>query len=313
MKLTPEVLKELVVKPGAAAGLGRRGTGSLATAWPGDGPGGPKEVAEQDLRLFVEELAGAQDRLWASATRALLVVIQAQDAAGKDGTIKHVMSGVNPQGCRVHSFKQPSSAELSHDFLWRYGAVLPALGEIAIFNRSYYEEVLVVRVHPELLGHQPGAAEAGPFWRRRYQDINAFERHLHRNGTSILKIFLHVSKEEQRRRLLDRLDDPRKYWKFSEADLAERQRWHDYQSAYEEVLGATSTSWAPWYVVPADHKYLLRALVGGLVVHAIETLDLQTAEPTPERLASLARAREQLLSEGADGRLPRPNPARPAG
>ena len=191
------------------------------------------------------------------ATWALLLIFQALDAGGKDGTIKHVMSGVNPEGCEVFSFKEPSREELRHDFIWRCAKVLPERGRIGIFNRSYYEEVLVVRVHPEMLApqHLPSGSEAGSrLWQGRYEDINNFEHHLHRSGTRVVKFFLHVSKEEQRRRLLARLDDPAKQWKFSPADLAERSHFDEYQQAYEEALTATSTSWAPWYVVPADEK-----------------------------------------------------------
>jgi PPK2 family polyphosphate:nucleotide phosphotransferase len=222
------------------------------------------------------------------------------DAAGKDGTIKHVMSGVNPQGCDVTAFKQPSSEELGHDFLWRAAKALPGRGRIGIFNRSYYEEVLVVRVHPELLargGPVPGKGPTKDVWEERYEDINAFEHHLHRNGTRVVKIFLHVSKQEQKRRFLERLDDPAKYWKFSAADLAERGHWDDYMTAYEEALTATSTAWAPWYVVPADHKYTLRALVGGIVVHTIDEMDLPAPQVAPDGLEALARAKAELLAE----------------
>ncbi len=221
------------------------------------------------------------------------------DAAGKDGTIKHVMSGVNPQGCEVTSFKQPSSEELAHDFLWRYATAAPARGRIGIFNRSYYEEVLVVRVHPELLANEFGSAHLVPkhVWRDRFDDINAFEAHLHRSGTRIVKIFLHVSKDEQKRRFLDRLDDPSKLWKFSVADLAERAFWDDYQAAYEEALGATSTAHAPWYVVPADHKYAMRALVAGILVHAVEGMALTPPQVDPAEAARLAEAREALGAE----------------
>jgi len=210
------------------------------------------------------------------------------------------MSGVNPQGCQVTSFKQPSAAELEHDFLWRYTKALPARGSIGIFNRSYYEEVLVVRVHPELLAHEGATVGDGSpehYWRHRYEDINAFERHLHRNGTRIVKIFLHISKEQQKKRFLERLDDPTKYWKFSTADLAERGHWDDYQAAFDEALTATSTEWAPWYVVPADHKYALRALVGGILVHTIDQLDLRPPEVAADDLEALTKAKAELLAE----------------
>src|SRR6478752_6547212 len=207
-------------------------------------------------------LAAAQENLYAADCHSVLVVLQAMDAAGKDGTIKHVMHGVNPQGCQVFSFKKPSSEELDHNFLWRYMRCLPERGRIGIFNRSYYEDVLVVKVHPELLAAQrlPDREPGKKFWRKRYQDINAFERHLARSGTVVLKFFLNVSKGEQKRRFLERLDRPEKNWKFSPGDLAERAYWDDYMAAYEDALSATSTDWAPWYVVPADHKWLTRTI-----------------------------------------------------
>ena len=300
MKLESAVIEELTVHPGAPASLDSRSTRSTTAAWLGAVGTNHKEVAEEDLRNFVDELKASQERLWASNTYALLVVLQAMDAAGKDGTIKHVMSGVNPQGCQVVAFKQPSAEELDHDYLWRYHRVLPERGRIGIFNRSYYEEVLVVRVHPELLtrGHAaPGDRPAKHVWRNRYEDINAFEHHLHRNGTRIVKIFLHVSREEQKKRFLERMGDPAKYWKFSAADLAERAYWDEYRTAYEEALTTTSTPWAPWYVVPADHKYTLRALVGGLLVHAIDHMDLELPPIGPNELEALARARAELLAE----------------
>ena len=257
-------------------------------------------MAAEDLHAFVADLEASQELLWASDTHALLVVLQAMDAAGKDGTIKHVMSGVNPQGCQVVAFRQPSVEELEHDFLWRYGKAMPERGKIGIFNRSYYEEVLVVRVHPELLGPRlpdSTTADSGGLWRRRYEDINAFEQHLNRDGTRIVKIFLHVSKQEQKNRLLERMDDPAKYWKFSMADLTEREHWNEYQAAYEEALTATSSSWAPWFVVPADHKYAARALVGGILVHAIDQMGLHAPTPGPHELEQLAKGRDKLRAE----------------
>jgi PPK2 family polyphosphate:nucleotide phosphotransferase len=301
MKLDKATMEELVVRPGKPAALDARGTASTKVDWLGAGKTTKrKEIAEEDLQSFVDELEASQELLWANGTHALLVVLQAMDAAGKDGTIKHVMSGVNPQGCDVTAFKQPSAEDLGHDFLWRAAKALPARGRIGIFNRSYYEEVLVVRVHPELLargGPVSAKKPAKALWQERYADINTFERHLHRSGTRIVKIFLHVSKEEQKRRFLDRLDDPAKYWKFSAADLAERGRWDDYKAAYEEALTATSSAWAPWYVVPADHKYTLRALVGGIVVHSIDEMDLPAPQLPPEGLEALARAKKELLAE----------------
>ncbi len=205
-----------------------------------------KERAVQFLKRNVGELANAQERLYASDTHAVLIVLQASDAAGKDGTIKHVMSGVNPQGCQVFAFKKPSSEELDHNFLWRYMKALPERGRIGIFNRSYYEDVLVVRVHPELLSLLPRRKRDDEFWRNRYDDINQFERHLVRNGTLILKFFLNVSKKEQEKRFMERLDDPQKHWKFSFGDLEERKHWSDYQDAFEKTLQHTSSKWAPW-------------------------------------------------------------------
>ena len=216
-----------------------------------------KDKAQSFLQRNLQELAEAQELLWASDTYSILVVLQAMDAAGKDGIIEHVMSGMNPQGCQVYSFKRPSDEELDHNFLWRCMKALPERGRIGIFNRSYYEEVLVVKVHPEFLERQklPPDSRGKSFWKDRYEDINTFERHLTRNGTAIVKFFLHISKKEQRERFLARLEDPRKHWKFSLADLAERKHWDEYMKAYEEMLGATSTDHAPWYVLPADDKW----------------------------------------------------------
>jgi PPK2 family polyphosphate:nucleotide phosphotransferase len=289
-----------MVPAGGPADLEHRSTDSTVTQWLGSTGSRRKKMARRDLTSFVAELTSAQQQLWAGDTYALLVVLQAMDAAGKDGTIKHVMSGVNPQGCSVAAFKEPSAEELHHDFLWRYNKALPERGEIGIFNRSYYEEVLVVRVHPSLLGPRPPGSTGHPpagLWHERFEDINAFEHHLHRNGTRLVKIFLHVSKETQKKRFLQRLDDPDKWWKFSPADLAERGHWDQYLSAYEEAITATSTPWAPWYVVPADHKYALRALVGGILVDAVAQMDLAVPEVGPDERAQLAQARAQLLAE----------------
>jgi PPK2 family polyphosphate:nucleotide phosphotransferase len=294
-------MDELRVRPGGAADLALRSTESTSTKWLGSDKRRSKKVAEKDLAAFIEELSDAQRRFWANDSHALLVVLQAMDAAGKDGTIRHVMSGVNPQGCVVESFKEPSAEELAHDFLWRASRALPARGTIGIFNRSYYEEVLVVRVHPELLA-RGGPPQKVPVdaktWSERYDDINAFERHLDRNGTRVVKVFLHVSRDVQRQRFLERLDAPDKWWKFSTSDLAEREYWDDYAAAYEETITATSTPWAPWYVVPADHKYALRALVGGIIVHAIDELDLRVPAPSVDQLAAIDAARQRLLDEG---------------
>jgi PPK2 family polyphosphate:nucleotide phosphotransferase len=299
MKLPTALIEELAVRPGSPAGLVNRSTSQTRTEWLGPvGHSHPKDVAERDLEAFKAELESAQDVLYASDTWAMLLVFQALDAAGKDGTIKHVMSGVNPQGCEVASFRQPSTEELRHDFLWRCAIRIPERGRIGIFNRSYYEEVLVVRVHPELVAaqHLPAGSRAGPqLWEERYEDINAFERHLVRNGTRVVKFFLHVSKDEQRRRFLDRLDHPAKHWKFSPADLAEREHFDAYQEAYEDALTATSTPWAPWHVVPADHKPAMRALVGGIIVSVIEGLDLEY--PTVTERAAFDRARRELEAD----------------
>ncbi len=258
-----------------------------------------KERARQILDQNLADLAEAQNLLYADDRYSVLIVLQAMDAAGKDGTIKHVMSGVNPQGCQVFSFKKPSAEDLDHNFLWRYMRCLPERGRIGIFNRSYYEDVLVVKVHPELLVAQrlPDGVPGKKVWRRRYQDINAFERHLARNGTVILKFFLNVSKDEQKRRFLERLDRPDKNWKFSPSDLAERAHWGDYMRAYSDCLSATSTKWAPWYVVPADHKWVARAVVADVITTTIRSLDLKYPEVTDEQREGLAEARRRLLAE----------------
>jgi PPK2 family polyphosphate:nucleotide phosphotransferase len=258
-----------------------------------------KVRAVEYLEENCEELAAAQELLYASDVYSVLVVLQAMDAAGKDGTIKHVMSGVNPQGCQVFAFKKPSAEELDHNFLWRYMRSLPERGRIGIFNRSYYEDVLVVRVHPEILDHQklPSAKRNGKFWDARFDDINRFERHLTRNGTIVLKFFLHLSKKEQRRRFMERLDREDKHWKFSFADLKERSFWDDYQDAFEEMLQNTSTKWAPWWVIPADHKWVTRALVGGIITESIRQLRLKTPAVTAEQRRLLTKARRQLASE----------------
>jgi PPK2 family polyphosphate:nucleotide phosphotransferase len=258
-----------------------------------------KARAKAILEKNLEELAEAQERLWADDRYAVLVVLQALDAAGKDGTIKHVMSGVNPQGCQVFSFRRPSAEELDHNFLWRYMKCLPERGRIGIFNRSYYEDVLVVKVHPELLTHQklPPGTQGKAFWQARYEDINAFERHLVRNGTIILKFFLNISKQEQKRRFLERLENPEKHWKFSASDLAERGFWDQYMEAYEDAFSATSTEWAPWYVVPADHKWGTRAVVANLLTTTMRRLDLRYPKVTEVQHQALEQARAQLDQE----------------
>jgi PPK2 family polyphosphate:nucleotide phosphotransferase len=254
--------------------------------------------AKEALTRGVQALAHLQEKLYAQDSWALLVVFQAMDAAGKDGAIKHVMSGVNPEGCQVYSFKAPSSEELDHDFLWRCAKALPERGRIGIFNRSYYEEVLVVRVHPGLLQRQklPPDLITKRIWKERWQDIRAFERHLARSGVAIVKFFLHLSKKEQKKRFLERLDLPEKHWKFSEGDVKEREYWKDYMNAYEDVIRRTATRYAPWYVVPADNKWFTRIIVATAIIDTLAALDLQFPELTGEKKRELARARRSLLA-----------------
>ena len=260
-----------------------------------------KDHAADLLEKGVEVLAELQDKLYAQDKRALLLVFQAMDAAGKDGTIKHVMSGVNPQGCQVFSFKGPSAEELDHDFLWRTNKCLPERGRIGIFNRSYYEEVLVVRVHPEILGKQklPPELVTKKIWKERYEDIASFERYLARNGVAVVKFFLHVSRKEQRKRFLERLERPEKNWKFSLADAQERQHWDAYMEAYEDAIRATATPFAPWYVVPADNKWFTRLVVASAVIDALEQMDLAYPEVDEAKKAELAKARAALEGEKA--------------
>ena len=258
-----------------------------------------KADAAEDLQKDVEHLAELQNVLYAQNTRSLLLIFQAMDAAGKDSVIKHVMSGVNPQGCQVFSFKSPSAEELDHDFLWRCLKALPERGRIGIFNRSYYEEVLVVRVHPEFLKGQrlPEKTMGDSIWKHRYEDINAVERYLERNGVTILKFFLHVSKKEQKERFLERIEKPEKNWKFSIADVKERGYWKDYMDAYEEMLAETSTPWAPWYVIPADRKWYTRALVAEIINATLESMNLSYPVLSKAQKADLAKAGEMLLAE----------------
>jgi PPK2 family polyphosphate:nucleotide phosphotransferase len=256
-----------------------------------------KDEAKQLLAQGVSWLAEEQERLYAQDRWGVLIIFQAMDAAGKDGTIKHVMSGVNPQGVQVHSFKKPSDEELDHDFLWRCTKALPERGRIGIFNRSYYEEVLVVRVHPELLARQklPGDLVGKRIWRERFRDIRAFERYLARNGYLILKFFLHVSKKEQKKRFLERLDTPEKHWKFSAADVAERAHWDAYAAAYEDMIRNTAAKHAPWHVVPADNKWFTRLVVAAAIVDAMERLELHFPRTDAARRKELAAARRALL------------------
>jgi PPK2 family polyphosphate:nucleotide phosphotransferase len=265
--------------------------------------------AKEILRTGVELLAEYQERLAAQDTYGVLVILQAMDAAGKDGTIRHVMSGVNPQGVEVHSFKVPSSEDLDHDYLWRYSRRLPGRGSIGIFNRSYYEEVLVVRVHPQLLQSQklPPHPHGADIWKRRFGEINDWEHYLSNQGFKIVKIFLNLSNEEQRRRFLARIDEPEKNWKFNPGDARERAHWNQYQEAYSDVLANTSTSWAPWYVVPADDKPFARLLAAGAIAHALIEIDPRYPEVSAETKTELELARAELLAQAPDGAPADPN------
>jgi PPK2 family polyphosphate:nucleotide phosphotransferase len=256
-----------------------------------------KDEAKAVLAQGIEWLAEEQDKLYAQDRWSVLLVFQAMDAAGKDGTIKHVMSGVNPQGCQVYSFKQPSPEELDHDFLWRYVKCLPERGRIGIFNRSYYEEVLVVRVHEAILARQklPPEVVGKRIWAERLRDIAAFEDYLTRQGTIVLKFFLHVSRKEQKKRFLERLEQPEKNWKFSPADVHERQYWDDYMTAFEDAICATATKRAPWFVVPADNKWFTRLVVAAAIVAALEKLDLEYPKVDAAKKKELAAARAALL------------------
>jgi PPK2 family polyphosphate:nucleotide phosphotransferase len=274
----------------------------LADRDPADRAGLSKKQAKQRRAADVERLAELQGRLYAEGRRALLVVLQGLDASGKDGTITHVMSGVNPQGVAVTAFKQPTAAELAHDFLWRTQLALPARGQIGVFNRSHYEEVLVVRVHPELLVDEaldPARAQDPKFWENRFEDIATWERHLTRSGTRVLKFFLHVSKAEQRRRFLARIEQPEKYWKFSSADLREHQYWETYQPAYEAALRATSTRQAPWYVIPADRKWFLRTAVAAIIVQHLSDMDPQYPTPSQQERREMREAVASLSAESS--------------
>jgi PPK2 family polyphosphate:nucleotide phosphotransferase len=255
-----------------------------------------KEHAEELLKQGVARLAELQDRLYAHNHWSLLLVFQAMDAAGKDGVIKHVMSGINPQGCQVYSFKKPSDEDLDHDFLWRTNRCLPERGRIGIFNRSYYEEVLVVKVHPEYLLNQnlPPRLAGKDIWKHRYESINDMERHLTRSGTVVLKFFLNVSHEEQLRRFMKRLEDPKRHWKYSAADAAERKHWTEYMEAYQDCIRATATTHAPWTIVPADHKWFSRLVVAGAVIEALEKLDLHYPKVDAAKARELAAARREL-------------------
>ncbi|RIQ36950.1 PPK2 family polyphosphate kinase [Jiangella rhizosphaerae] len=302
------IVDALRVRPGSPAGLAERDT-----RWSDGGELGGLTEPQLDaaarvlLKEGVSQLSDAQELLWASDRYALLVIFQAMDAAGKDSAIEHVMSGVNPQGVDVVGFRTPSAEELDHTFLWRISKAVPERGRIGIFNRSHYEEVIALRVHPEWLEAQKlPAGDRGPgFWADRYTDINAFEHHLDRNGTKVVKFFLHVSKDEQHRRFMARLDNPNKEWKFNAADVAERALWQDYQAAYEAALSATSTDWAPWYVVPADQKSVTQALVAAVILETIADMGLRWPAVSAAVHEANARARKVLEAE-----QPSPSPRR---
>jgi PPK2 family polyphosphate:nucleotide phosphotransferase len=267
-----------------------------------------KPQAQEALAIGRTALAALQDRLYAQDRWSVLLIFQAMDAAGKDGVIKHVMSGINPQGCQVFSFKAPTSEELDHDYLWRCVVDLPERGRIGIFNRSYYEEVLVVKVHPEYLANEklPPQLVGKDIWDQRYQDIRSFERYLSRNGTVVRKFFLNVSREEQKKRFLERIEQPEKNWKFSAADVRERGHWKDYMAAYEKLIQETSTPECPWYVVPADNKWYTRVVVAAAVIDALASLDLHYPTIDATQRAELAAARKSLLAEPANERAKKP-------
>ncbi|MBE2223494.1 MAG: polyphosphate kinase 2 family protein [Anaerolineae bacterium] len=258
-----------------------------------------KKNAEEKLEEDIQQLQELQEKFYAQDEYALLIVLQAPDAAGKDGTIEHVMSGVNPQGCQVFSFKKPSDEELDHDFLWRCMTRLPERGRIGIFNRSYYEEVLIARVHPAILEAQklPADCKGPDVWQNRFEDINNFEKYLVRNGIIVLKFFLNLSKEEQKERFLARLDTPEKNWKFSTADIKERAYWDDYQAAFEDCFNHTSTDWAPWHIIPADHKWFSRTAIADIIVNKLKSLNLAYPTVDDEQKARLEEAREALVKE----------------
>lgn len=298
--LNKKILETFRVAPGKKFKLK-----DIDPGWRGDGEmkelskGELKASAQKVLSDNLQELSTQQAKLYADDRWSVLVVLQAMDAAGKDGLLKHVTAGLNPQGCDVHSFKAPSADELDHSFLWRIMRVSPKRGNITIFNRSHYEEVLVVKVHPEYLKKQklPDKLVTKKIWKERYEDINSFERHLARNGTLILKFFLYVSKDEQKKRFMERLENRDKNWKFSAQDLNERQYWDDYMRCYEEALRATSTKWAPWYVIPADHKAVARVLASNILTKAIDDLNLEFPTANKEEELALEEARKRLLAE----------------
>jgi PPK2 family polyphosphate:nucleotide phosphotransferase len=285
--------RDIAVEPGKAV--------SLSKDFDPDFTGGydDKAGALEKVAANVERLSAMQELLYAQDNYALLIILQAMDAAGKDGAIRHVMSGINPQGCQVTSFKAPSAEDLDYGYLWRASKALPGRGMIGIFNRSYYEDVLVVRVHPELLERQklPLSARKGDIWQRRFKEINNFEKYLRQNGTIVLKFFLNVSKKEQKKRFLARIDETEKNWKFSPADYAERKHWDDYQKAFEDMLENTSTEWAPWFVIPADNKWFTRLAISAVISRAFERINLQMPAVSVARKKELMQIRSQLLDE----------------
>jgi PPK2 family polyphosphate:nucleotide phosphotransferase len=284
--------KEFLVPPGKKISLSDYDPASTASIK-------HKESAEKLLQSDIHDIASYQDILYAHDVYSVLMIFQAMDAAGKDGAIKHVMSGINPLGCQVYSFKSPSSEELDHDYLWRSMKSLPERGRFGIFNRSYYEEVLIVRVHSEILQKQklPPQPQGKEFWKSRFREINEFERYLVRNGIHILKFFLNVSKDEQKRRFLKRIETPEKNWKFSASDAKERMFWDQYMDAYEDMFNHTSTEWAPWHIIPADHKWFTRAAVAHIFAKKLKSLDIAYPEPAAEHKKELAKAREMLEQE----------------
>jgi PPK2 family polyphosphate:nucleotide phosphotransferase len=302
------LIKPLRVKPGSKVDLARDFDPGYQAGYV------KKKDARQIMRNGIAMLCDYQARLAAQDSYGVLVCLQALDAAGKDGTIRHVMSGVNPQGVHVTSFKVPSAEELDHDYLWRYARHLPARGDIGIFNRSHYEEVLVVRVHPENLDRQklPGEARGSELWQRRYREINDWERYLCDNGFHVVKIFLNLSREEQRTRFFKRLDLPEKNWKFSAADVRERQRWDDYQEAFSEMLSATSTPWAPWYVIPADHKWFARLCAAAVLAHTLIGIEPQYPRVSAERREQLLLVKGELEAQAPKGAPADPFAARHA-
>jgi PPK2 family polyphosphate:nucleotide phosphotransferase len=288
-----EVYRRLIVPPGSKISLARDYDPDHKPDFV------TKEDADALLQEGIAELVELQSKLYAQDHYALLIIFQAMDAAGKDGTIQHVMSGVNPQGCQVYSFKAPSDEELDHDYLWRSFKALPERGRIGIFNRSYFEEVLVVRVHPEILARQriPAETKNKGIWKRRFEEINNFEKYLVANGIIVLKFFLHVSKEEQKRRFLERIERPEKNWKFSVNDVKERAFWDDYMDAYEEAFNHTSTKWAPWHVIPADRKWFTRLAVGWVILDKLRKLNLKYPTVSEEHKRELLKAKEILENE----------------